>query len=172
MSETGADPPARVAMTLDFSVSAAGWLAAQPEHMVRAARVIIALRARRGEELSDGARWFNSGQIYGMGLVLSYCGDPDDISDTAAEGFISAVESADQMVAGAAAEGAVVNGEMPAGPVITVVADGEAHPGEVLMSGPTWVTIGWDGRTADFDPDTRRAKSGADVYFTIEENDR
>lgn len=77
-----------------------------------------------------------------------------------------------EYLAPAAPEGVVMNGDVPDDPEITVVADGEAHPGEVLMSGPTWVTIGWDGRTADFDPDTRRAKSGADVYFTIEENDR
>lgn len=87
----------------------ARWLASQPKGKLRIAREIIrrrkALRAFRGDSWQREHGTQESGLLEGMRLALSYlCDRPGDISQSGAEGFISAVEDADQLVAKAAAE--------------------------------------------------------------------
>lgn len=93
----------------DFAAAASRWLADQSAEQLRVAREVIHRRAQI-RTLRGGSDWqriemaHQSGVISGMCIALSYLGDrPEDISDTGAEGFISAVADSDRMVATAAA---------------------------------------------------------------------
>lgn len=88
-----------------FAETAKRWLDAQPGPSLRIAREItkrrkeLAPRVLREGESVTGRAWEN-GTIHGLRVALSYLGDrPGDISDTGAEGFITQVESADEMAA-------------------------------------------------------------------------
>jgi hypothetical protein len=89
---------------VNFSGSARKWLHSQPEPNLRIAREIItrrkALAGVRADLRDTNTAVYENGVVWGMRLALSYLSDrPGDISDTGAEGFISNVESADEMAA-------------------------------------------------------------------------
>ena len=95
---------------MSFSDTATKWLASQPESKLRIAREIIecrkALAQMRPDADSDVHRWSESGVITGLLRALSCLGDrPGDISDTGAGGYVTTVESADDMAAEADAPG-------------------------------------------------------------------
>jgi hypothetical protein len=95
-------PPSRKSWTV--AEAAAKWLTTLDSHQVAIAREIIRLRAVQAGPVSRdqgaGARWFNSGEIYGMTRALSMLGDrPGDISSTGAGGLIDHIDLADQAIA-------------------------------------------------------------------------
>lgn len=91
------------------AASAARWLAGEPDGNLRIARDIIIRREAYRDLRDDAECWFASGQIDGMRRALAMLsGRPGDISQTGAEGYVSDVRFADELVAeGAGQENAL-----------------------------------------------------------------